>query len=449
MNKTIDKYEATIGLEIHVQLGTKSKMFCRCDNNSDTAKPNTNVCPVCMGYPGTLPVINGQTIDWGIKTALALGCSINPMQRFDRKNYFYPDLPKGYQISQFFYPVGEKGNLVVDYLGTDRKTKHEFTVGITRLHLEEDAGKLVHTSDGNGCGTPLAEIVTEPDIKSPEEARAFMQELQCLVRLLGVSSADMEKGHLRVDANVSVRPIGQPTLGAKVEVKNMNSFKFMEQALKFEIVRQTEMLERGEKIEQETRGWDEKTNSTVSQRSKEGSVDYRYFPEPDLPPITINDEQIEKWNRSLILPSVLRERAEQKGLAYDRVVELQDKDKLVLFLGVLHSRGGLNPTQVANWIEKFNDEEKLIEFMDVVGKHNLSTTAAKKYLETGKIPETMDDAVLREMVGQVLDENPEVVAKFKAGDVKVSAYLMGQVIKKSGGGAEPALVQQILIDLLT
>src|SRR3989344_1729306 len=303
MNKTIDKYEATIGLEIHVQLGTKSKMFCRCDNNSDTAKPNTNVCPVCMGYPGTLPVINGQAIDWGIKTALALGCSVNPLQRFDRKNYFYPDLPKGYQISQFFYPVGEKGNLVVDYLGTDRKTKHEFTVGITRLHLEEDAGKLVHTSDAtlvdlNRCGTPLAEIVTEPDIKSPEEARAFMQELQCLVRLLGVSSADMEKGHLRVDANVSVRPIGQPTLGAKVEVKNMNSFKFMEQALKFEIVRQTEMLERGEKIEQETRGWDEKTNSTVSQRSKEGSVDYRYFPEPDLPPITINDEQIEKWNRS-------------------------------------------------------------------------------------------------------------------------------------------------------
>ena len=237
------EYIPTIGLEIHVQLATKSKMFCRCDNNAEGKEPNTVVCPLCMGFPGVLPVANATAIEYGVKTALALGCKINNFQRFDRKNYFYPDLPKAYQISQFFFPVGEHGKLSIDYLGPDRKTKKEFSVGITRLHLEEDAGKLVHTKnatlvDFNRCGTPLMEIVTEPDITTPAEAKAFMQELQRIVRSLGVSFADMEKGHLRVDANVSVRPKGAKELGTKVEVKNMNSFKFMEQALKFEIERQ-------------------------------------------------------------------------------------------------------------------------------------------------------------------------------------------------------------------
>ena len=315
------EYIPTIGLEIHVQLSTKSKMFCRCDNNAEGKEPNTVVCPLCMGFPGVLPVGNATAVEYGVKTALALGCAINKFQRFDRKNYFYPDLPKAYQISQFFFPVGEHGSVAIDYLGLDRKTKKEFKVGINRIHLEEDAGKLIHTKDAtlvdfNRCGTPLMEIVTEPDINSPEEAKAFMQELQRVVRSLGVSFADMEKGHLRVDANVSVRPKGQKELGAKIEVKNMNSFKFMEQALKFEIERQIKVLEAGEKLQQETRGWDSKSGTTILQRVKEGSIDYRYFPEPDLPPVVLTDDQISQWQNSIGLPSTLRATAEPKGLPY-------------------------------------------------------------------------------------------------------------------------------------
>ncbi|AKM84686.1 MAG: aspartyl/glutamyl-tRNA amidotransferase subunit B, aspartyl-tRNA(Asn)/glutamyl-tRNA (Gln) amidotransferase subunit B [candidate division Kazan bacterium GW2011_GWA1_50_15] len=467
MEEADAKYEAVIGLEIHVQLRTVSKMFCRCDNDSDKARPNTNVCPVCMGYPGTLPVTNEQAIDWGIKTALALGCAVNPLQRFDRKNYFYPDLPKGYQISQFFYPVGEKGNVDVDYLASDRKTRKEFSVGITRLHLEEDAGKLIHTQDGtlvdlNRCGTPLIEIVTEPDIKSPEEAKAFMQELQRMVRSLGVSMADMEKGHLRVDANVSVRPIGQDVLGAKVEVKNMNSFKFMEMALKFEVERQTAMLEKGEVIEQETRGWDEKTNSTVSQRTKEGSVDYRYFPEPDLPPIYIDQDKIDGTKNQLAaLPAELRSRGEASGLPYARVVELQDLGKMSEFVQLTTDYNDIDPVLLANWITKdFASTKDLREFVIIVKLEGLSNAAAQKLyalMQTKKLPpqdlvgqiQMADKDELTGLVKQVLAENADAVAKFKAGNTQVLAYLTGQVMKKSGGRAEPALAQQILQSLLT
>ncbi|MFA5009814.1 MAG: Asp-tRNA(Asn)/Glu-tRNA(Gln) amidotransferase subunit GatB [Patescibacteria group bacterium] len=467
MNTTTEKYQATIGLEIHVQLDTKSKMFCRCDNNSETAEPNTNVCPVCMGYPGVLPVMNEQAIDWGIKLALALGCTINPLQRFDRKNYFYPDLPKAYQISQFFYPVGEKGNLDVDYLAPDRKTKKEFAVGITRLHLEEDAGKLVHEKEAtlvdlNRCGTPLAEIVTEPDIKSPEEAKAFLQELQRLVRSLGVSKADMEKGHLRVDANVSVRPMGQDTLGAKVEVKNMNSFRFMEQALKYEIERQIELLEKGERVMQETRGWDEKTGTTVSQRSKEGSVDYRYFPEPDLPPIYIDKEKIDKISETLPMSlSTLRLKAEEFGLPYARVGELQDIDMLFSFVWIMHEHKDFDPVLVANWLpKKFSKGTGFDEFIAVVMANKLSSNAAQKLYEamqkTGKTPaelvgelKTMGSDELEALVRTVMNESPDVVVKAKAGDNRVVGYLVGQVMAKSQGAAEPALVKEILDRLLT
>lgn len=460
------KYEAVIGLEIHVQLDTKSKMFCRCDNNSETAEPNTNVCPVCMGYPGVLPVMNEQAINWGIKTALALGCTINPCQRFDRKNYFYPDLPKAYQISQLFYPVGEHGNLEVDFLAADRKTKQEFAVGITRLHLEEDAGKLIHEKDAtlvdlNRCGTPLMEIVTEPDIKTPAEARAFMQELQRLVRSLGVSKADMEKGHLRVDANVSVRLIGQDALGVKVEVKNMNSFRFMEQALKFEIERQIAMLEKGERILQETRGWDEKTNATVSQRSKEGSVDYRYFPEPDLPPVYVGKEKIDEI--SAILPasqSSIRLKAEEFGLPYARVSELQDLDRLAEFVAIMEENNNFDPILLANWMNKDFGNAKLIDFIAVIMANSLSGSAAQKLydmmVKTKKSPaelvgelKTVGSDELEKIVKAVMDENPEIVAKIKAGDSRTVGFLMGQVMAKSGGAAEPALAKEILDRLLT
>jgi len=461
------EYEATIGLEIHVQLDTKSKMFCRCDNNSENVEPNTNVCPVCMGYPGVLPIMNEQAINWGIKAALALGCTINPCQRFDRKNYFYPDLPKGYQISQFFYPVGEKGNLQVDYLAQDRKTKKDFSVGITRLHLEEDAGKLMHIKDGtlvdlNRCGTPLVEIVTEPDIKSPEEARAFMQELQRIVRALGVSKADMEKGHLRVDANVSVKPLGQDALGVKVEVKNMNSFRFLEQALKYEIERQAGMLGKGERVEQETRGWDEKTSATVSQRSKEGSVDYRYFPEPDLPPVYVSKEEIDEISGTLLmLPSALRLKAEEFGLPYGRVGELQDVGKLTEFVDIMTDNNNFDPILVANWLAKeFVGTQNFVDFISVVMSNKLSGNIAQKLYDmikkTNKTPAelvselgSMSGDELEKIVQQVLNENPNIVAKVKAGDERVAGFLMGQIMAKSGGEAEPALVKEILNRLLT
>jgi len=470
----IEKYEATIGLEIHVQLDTKSKMFCRCDNNSEKAEPNTNVCPVCMGYPGVLPVMNSQAIDWGIKTAVSLGCEINPLQRFDRKNYFYPDLPKGYQISQFFYPVGEKGNLGVDYLAQDRKTKKEFAVGITRLHLEEDAGKLVHQGpstgsgrlatlvDLNRCGTPLMEIVTEPDIKSPEEARAFMQELQRVVRGLGVSKADMEKGHMRVDANVSVRPLGRDALGTKVEVKNMNSFRFLEQALQYEIERQTALLEQGERIEQETRGWDEKSGTTLSQRSKEGSVDYRYFPEPDLPPIYVSKEKIDEIAATVPpLPSSLRLKAEEYGLPYGRVSELQDIGKLAEFIQVMTDNNNFDPILVANWLPKqFAGDRSFVDFIEILISNKLSGSAAQKLYDlmvsTRKAPaelvgglKNVGSEELEKIVQQVLDENREVAQRAKAGDTKVVGFLMGQIMAKSRGEAEPALAQEILDRLLT
>ena len=479
MSSAIEKYEAVIGLEIHVQLDTKSKMFCRCDNNSENAEPNTNVCPVCMGYPGVLPVTNAQAIDWGIKTAIALGCSINPMQIFDRKNYFYPDLPKGYQISQFFYPVGEKGNLKVDYLAEDRKTKKEFAVGITRIHLEEDAGKLVHAKDAtlvdlNRCGTPLMEIVTEPDIKSPEEAKAFLQELQRVVRSLGVSRADMEKGHLRVDANVSVRPLGQDAFGTKVEVKNMNSFRFMEQALQYEIGRQVELLEKGERIEMETRGWDEKSNTTISQRSKEGSVDYRYFPEPDLPSIYIEKEKIDEIGDDLpLLPSALRLRAEEFGLPYDRIIELQDLGKLKEIIGHVENIEGVKGSEalakvdivkLANMLVRgidFKNSRRVLDFFVVVEDKGLSSTSADKLsLLMKEHPEktpaelvgelkSLSEEDLEKIVKQVIDDNPEIVDKVKAGDERVKGFLMGQIMAKSKGEAEPALAKDILNRLLT
>lgn len=467
MENTLTKYEVVIGLEIHIQLDTKSKMFCRCDNNSDNAQPNTNVCPICMGFPGTLPVANRQAILWGTKTALALGCQINPVQRFDRKNYFYPDLPKGYQISQFFFPVGEHGRVEIDYLASDRKTKVEFGVGITRLHLEEDAGKLLHDAertlvDLNRCGTPLMEIVTEPDIKSPEQARAFLQELQRIVRNLGVSKADMEKGHLRVDGNISLMPVGSTQFGAKVEVKNINSFKFLEQALKYEIQRQTEQLEKGALIIQETRGWDEKRNITVSQRVKEGSVDYRYFPEPDLPPIVVDDTvKADAALNMAQLPKAMRSWAEERGLAYSRVAELQDMGVLPLYVTTLGLDTKMDPTLLANWIGKtFNEHMDLAKFMTLLTAHGFSNTQANKLYDlvvtqgqptdVAVLAVNSEKAIdLEPIVAEVLIQNQDLVDRIVAGETKLTGALMGKIMQKTAGQAEPAEAQAILNRLLT
>ncbi|MBN2585466.1 Asp-tRNA(Asn)/Glu-tRNA(Gln) amidotransferase subunit GatB [Patescibacteria group bacterium] len=454
------EYVPTIGLEIHVQLKTASKMFCRCDNNAEGKEPNTVVCPLCMGFPGVLPVVNATAIEYGVKTALALGCKINKFQRFDRKNYFYPDLPKAYQISQFFFPVGEHGEITIDYLGSDRKTRKEFKVGINRVHLEEDAGKLIHTKDAtlvdfNRCGTPLMEIVTEPDITSPEEAKAFMQELQRIVRSLGVSFADMEKGHLRVDANVSVRPKGQKKLGVKIEVKNMNSFKFMEQALKHEIERQISALEAGEKLQQETRGWDAKTGTTILQRVKEGSIDYRYFPEPDLPPIVLDDKQINDWSKEVTaeLPSALRAKAEKTGLSYEKICELQDKNALINLLVILDKNKKLDPTVIANYpgasseFYKWIVEEKPSN--SVIRQVFDSISSGKKFKDAVDVVKIVDHSDLMVMVKRVLDANPDVVKRYKAGETKLIGFLTGQIMKQAGGGADPISVTDLLNKLLT
>ncbi|MBI5467056.1 MAG: Asp-tRNA(Asn)/Glu-tRNA(Gln) amidotransferase subunit GatB, partial [Candidatus Kerfeldbacteria bacterium] len=277
-------YEAVIGLEVHVQLKTKSKMFCRCDNRDDQT-PNSAICPICTGQPGALPLPNQQAIDWAVMASLALGCSINQESKFDRKSYFYPDLPKGYQISQYDKPFGYAGQVKVR-VGTDAKLFR-----IHRLHLEEDAGKLIHGDgttlvDLNRAGTPLMEIVSEPDFRTPAEAKAYMQELRLIMRYLGISDADMEKGHLRCDANISLRPTGDDRLYPKTEIKNLNSFRAVERALQFEIERQRALWEDGQAPQtQATRGWDDASQKTVEQRTKEEAADYRYFPEPDLPPV--------------------------------------------------------------------------------------------------------------------------------------------------------------------
>jgi aspartyl-tRNA(Asn)/glutamyl-tRNA(Gln) amidotransferase subunit B len=287
----MNKYIATIGLEIHAQASTKSKMFCSCDNDSFGKEPNINTCPVCMGFPGQLPVINKQVINKGIKASLALHLEIQKFSKFDRKNYFYPDLPKGFQISQYDQPLAKNG-----YLEVGEKKKK---IRINRLHLEDDAGKLIHIKDGSLCdynrsGTPLMEIVTEPDLETPEQASTYAKEIQKILRYVEASDCDMEKGMMRFDINISIRPKDQKELGTKAEVKNLNSFRALEKALEYEIERQTQILDKGEKVIQETRGWDSNKEITISQRSKEEAHDYRYFPEPDLPPITLSDEELDE-----------------------------------------------------------------------------------------------------------------------------------------------------------
>lgn len=451
----------TIGLEIHVQLNTISKMFCRCDNNAEGKEPNTVVCPVCMGFPGTLPVANEQAIAWGAKAALALGCEVNLFQRFDRKNYFYPDLPKGYQISQFFFPVGENGRITIDYLPETGKDRAEFTVRIKRVHLEEDAGKLVHGKDDtlvdfNRCGTPLLEIVTEPDVHSPKEARAFIQELQRIVRSLGISLADMEKGHLRVDANISLAKEGSATLGTLSELKNMNSFKFVEKALDYEVKRQTEVLENGGEIAKETRGWDEKTHSTLSQRSKEEFNDYRYFPEPDLPPVVLTQSQIDGWKSEFTdLPANLRAMAVAKGLPYSRVVELQEAGHLPQLIRIMQI-SAIDPLLAANWIaQNWQDDDQLVEFVQTVRANNLSASDAAQLYElivkekrspkelVGKI-EKVDLSALNAVIDEVISTNATAVQEYRAGENKAIGFLMGQIMRHLQGKGDAGSIKSLL-----
>lgn len=474
------KYEAVIGLEVHAELKTSSKLFCGCKNQFG-APPNTLTCPVCLGYPGVLPVVNREAVEHLLKVALAVDGKVAPFSKFDRKNYFYPDMPKNYQISQYDLPLCEGGRILIESSGSEK------SVPLKRIHLEEDTGKSVHQGtidqslytleDYNRAGVPLLEIVTEPALETPKEAKAYLENLKHLLSWLEVSDCKMEEGSLRCDANVSLRLRGETLLGVKTEVKNMNSFKAVESALQYEIERQTGLLERGERIVQETRGWDEKKNLTFSMRSKEEAQDYRYFPEPDLPPLEVSQTKLEEIRSGLPeLPEALKSRfAGEYKLSSDTVrVLLGSRYFASFFEAVLKLCP--QPEAAANWmageVNKYLNASnlaledtplkpehlagmlKMIEEGKISGK--IGKTVLEEMLSTGKNPEVIveekglaqvsDPAVLKEIALKVVNANPETIAKLKSGKDQAFGFLVGQAMKESRGRANPELLNQILKD---
>ncbi|HWM93485.1 MAG TPA: Asp-tRNA(Asn)/Glu-tRNA(Gln) amidotransferase subunit GatB [Thermoanaerobaculia bacterium] len=471
-------YEAVIGLEVHVQLLTATKMFCRCPNRFGAA-PNTLVCPVCLGYPGTLPVINREAVDLATRLALALGADVHPRSVFARKNYFYPDLPKGYQISQFDRPLAEGGLLPL--------TQHEKSVSLERLHLEEDAGKLLHEAPGGGalpgeslvdynrCGVPLVEIVSRPDMSSAAEAADYLQTLHQLLLYTATSDANMEEGSLRCDANVSVRRRGETRLGTKAEVKNLNSFRNVARAIEHEIGRQVQLLESGGRVVQETRSFNAETGTTRLLRSKEEAHDYRYFPEPDLPPLVLSAERINAVRASLPeLPWERRSRmAAQLGLpAADASVLTSSKELADYYEAAASAHTG-NPKGIANWVmgevlrevkerkagfDQAIPPARLAALVALVDEGKLSSSAAKEVFaaiwQSGEEPsaamerlglgQVSDTPQIERWVDEVVEANPAQVGQVRSGKVQVMGFLVGQVMKRSGGRADPKLVQQLL-----
>jgi aspartyl-tRNA(Asn)/glutamyl-tRNA(Gln) amidotransferase subunit B len=472
------KFEAVIGLEVHVQLLTESKIFCGCSTRFG-APPNTNVCPVCLGYPGALPVLNKKAVEFAALAALALNCRINQDSVFARKNYFYPDLPKGYQISQYDKPIGEFGHIDIEVEGKSKR------IGITRLHLEEDAGKSLHDGfadsdqytylDLNRCGTPLSEIVSEPDLRSPQEAFEYLTKLKEIILFTGVSDCNMEEGSLRADANVSIRPVGQSEFGTKVEIKNVNSFRFIREALEYEIERQIEVVEGGGRVEQETRLYNPDQGKTYSMRSKERAHDYRYFPEPDLLPLTVNDEWLNKIKSSLPeLPAVRRERfvREYAITEYDAGVLTASRTLADQFEAA--AKTAKNPKRVANLVQS--------ELMGRLKAHNLEIerspismkgvafsadlveagTISGKILkdlydrsfelredfpavyEREKPQQITDTAAIEKMIDEVITASPKQLEQYRAGKTTMKGFFVGQVMKASKGQANPALVNELL-----
>ncbi len=473
-------YEIVIGLEVHTQLLTKSKMFCSCSADYASAPPNTHVCPICLGMPGVLPVINEKAIEYTVMTALALNSTIPEYTKFDRKNYFYPDLMKSYQISQYDAPIGKGGLVTIDSNGTRKR------INITRVHLEEDTAKLSHRGDYslidvNRSGVPLMEVVSEPEISSPEEARDYLVRLHNILRYLGVSTANMEEGSFRCDANISIRPSNSKKLLPKVEVKNMNSFKAVYQALEYESGRQRDVLEEGGKLVQETRGWIEETGITVTQRTKEYADDYRYFPEPDLPPLVLDREWIEEIRARLPeLPEARRDRfMTQYGLSlYDANVLISSKAMADYFENCVKLMDSSKAKTVSNWllgdfsrllnatnieIEDVKISPKhLAEMLDLVDNGTISGPAAKAVLEemfhTGKrasgiitekkLSQISDAAEIREVVKQVVANNSGAVADYASGKQQALTFIIGQVMKATRGRANPAVVREIIIQEL-
>ncbi|NQT71885.1 MAG: Asp-tRNA(Asn)/Glu-tRNA(Gln) amidotransferase subunit GatB [Chloroflexi bacterium] len=484
------KYDTVIGLEVHSQLLTKSKMYCRCSTDYVNDPPNTHVCPVCLGMPGVLPTINQQAVEYTIMTGLALNCTIPTFTKFDRKNYPYPDLMKGYQISQYDLPFCIDGWVEIEINGNKKKCE------ITRVHLEEDVAKLVHRTDSSGetyslmdvnrAGMPLMEIVGEPDLSSPEEARLYMMKLHGILRYLGVSTGNMEEGSFRCDANISQRSAEDGTTFPKVEVKNMNSFKAVYSALKYEEERQREVIESGGQLVQETRGWLDDEGITVSQRSKEYAHDYRYFPEPDLPPLTISSERAEAIRASIPeLADAKKDRFMVKYslTEYDAELLVNSREFADYYESCVELAFGEQIAEgrakvVANWmlgehLRLLNDAgieiteskitpQQFVEMLDMIDQGTLSTTLAKQVFEevftTGKKPATIvEEKGLKQISGtdeiepivdQVLQENPKVVAEFKGGKEKALQFLVGQVMKKTRGQAKPDLVNKLFKEKL-
>jgi aspartyl-tRNA(Asn)/glutamyl-tRNA(Gln) amidotransferase subunit B len=477
-DEILTKYEPVIGLEVHVQLGTKTKIFCSCEVGFGGA-PNTHVCPVCLGLPGALPVMSRQAVELAIGAALALHCKVNTFSRFARKNYFYPDLPKGYQISQYDQPLAEHGYLEV-LLSTGKKR-----IGVTRVHMEDDAGKSIHDGfkdsdrftyvDLNRSGTPLIEIVSEPDMRSPEEAYTYLTEMKQVLQYIGVSDCDMEKGQLRCDANVSVRQRGAENFGTKAEVKNLNSFRYLKMALEYEIERQVEVIESGGKIVQETRLYNVEQGKTVGMRSKEHAHDYRYFPEPDLVPLRISEHWLNEVKRKLPeLPADRRDRfAAEYGLReYDAQVLTLTRETGDYFEEAVKVSGDGRTT--ANWIvgdlmgllkaagktvaNSPVKAQQMGELVALIANGELSGKLAKEILpkmfETGEsasviaeregLKQISDSGALEKIADEVIAANAKQVEQYKSGKTTVLGFLVGQVMKASRGQANPAAVNEVL-----
>jgi len=494
--------EPIIGLEIHLQLRTRSKMFCSCDNTGEEKPANTTICPICTGQPGVLPVLNKEAVNFGLLLAVGLNFKINKESVFERKNYFYPDLPKGYQISQYEKPLAEEGHLIINIDGQEKR------INLERLHLEEDAAKNFHDKDNtlvdfNRCGTPLAEIVTKPDIKSPKEAKIFLQELRLIARYLGVSSADMEKGHLRCDANISLRPVGETKLYPKTEIKNLNSFRSVEKALEYEIKRQRDLWEKkSPPNEQSTRGWDEAKDLTIEQRTKEESSDYRYFSEPDLPPLVIENKDL------LYVKSRMRELPREKRKRFMKEYDLNYTDANILIedrnISYFYEK---TISELKNWLETLEGQEgteeeiwekskkktvKLVyswltselfklmnldnkkiteikitpenfaEFITIIYQNKVNSSAAqiilKEMYKTGGDPSQIieekdlkqveDTGELNSVIDQIIKEHPEEVKQYKNGKLPLMKYFIGLVMKETKGKANPQKAEEILKEKL-
>ena len=477
------KYEAVIGLEIHCELKTKTKIFCGCATGFG-AEQNTHVCPVCLGLPGVLPTVNKRVVEFGIKAGLATNCTINKYSKFDRKNYYYPDLPKNWQTSQYDLPIAEHGWVDIDVDGEKKRIR------LTRIHMEEDAGKLVHSGttikdsatsnvDYNRTGVPLLEIVSEPDLRSAEEARAYMEKIKVIMEYIDVSNCRMEEGNLRADINVSLRPVGTKELGTRTEMKNINSFKNLEDAINYEIERQEEVLEDGGHVVQETRTFDPARGITLSMRSKENAHDYRYMPEPDLPPIVTSEETIEKYRSELPeLPDARRARLEKEyGLSdYDAGIITSSRAMAEYFDAVVAT--GADPKLAANWImgdlsKNLNEDgiditkspvsaERLGKMIGLIMKDTISGKIAKKVFkemwtnedEPEKIVkdkglvQITDTGAIEAAVDAAIAANPKAVEEYKGGKKKAIGALVGQVMKATRGKANPQMVNKMLAEKL-